>query len=108
MARSKYEIKAQKELEEAHYFVDYKIRPTRVYRGAPVDYWHIFDLLAWKPGELRCISIKGKSCPAKHKNDLQNFLMPPGVSVELWQYNKKGKYGTVTPNRTVFHQGDGD
>lgn len=89
--RSKYEIKAHHELEEDGWFVDFKSRPSRQTRNALVDYWHIFDLLAWKPGKLRCISIKGRSCPKKHKIDLSNFTMPPEVTVELWQYTKKGK-----------------
>lgn len=87
--RSRFEIRAQRDLEQEGYFVDYKARPSRIMRGYNTDYWNLFDLLAWKPGELRFISIKGKSCPGKHKKDLKLFKLPPGVSKELWMHDKQ-------------------
>lgn len=89
--RSRFEIRAQRELEIEGYFVDYKMRPSRITRGYNTDYWNLFDLMAWKPGEIRLISIKGKSCPKKHKDDLQLFKVPIGVSVELWRFDKQLK-----------------
>jgi hypothetical protein len=88
--RSKYELECEKALREDEWFTDYKIRPTTVGMGAPVDYWHLFDILAWKPFELRLISVKGTTCPAQHRKDLASFEVPMGVTVELWQYGKKG------------------
>jgi hypothetical protein len=92
--RSKYELQTQKTLQKDDWLVDFKIRPSRVYPNAPVDYWHLFDLIAWKPGELRFISVKGKNCPKQHKIDLLEFLVPKGVSIELWMY--KTKIPTIT------------
>ena len=86
--RSKYEIRCEQELQQNGWFTDFKVRPTRVRAGTPVDYWHIFDLLAWKPNKLKFISVKGISCPAQHKKDLATFTVPDGVSVELWKYKK--------------------
>lgn len=90
--RSKYELKAHKSLENQGYFLDFKIRPSRTMKNSPVDYFHLGDLLAVKQDEFRFISIKGKSCPRQHKNDLQTFanIVPPQVSVELWEYKKSG------------------
>jgi len=87
--RSRFEIRAQRELEIDGYFVDYKMRPSRITRGYNTDYWNLFDLIAWKPGILRFISIKGKSCPAKHKRDLALFKLPKGCTSELWRYDKQ-------------------
>lgn len=59
-------------------------------QGAPVDYFHLGDILAVKQNQFKFISVKGKTCPKQHKEDLQRFanLLPTGVSVELWQYKK--------------------
>ena len=105
--RSKFEIKAQKELEAEHFFVDFKIRPTHVYKNAPVDYFHLADLLAVREGEFRFISIKGKSCPAQHKKDLQRFaeIVPSCVSVELWQYDKQLKDKRKIRRRITKYEG---
>ena len=89
--RSRFEIRAQREAEADGYFCDFKIRPSRVMKNAPVDYWHLYDLILWKPGELRFVSIKGKSCPAQHKKDLAAFKLPKGVTSELWRYDRDPK-----------------
>ena len=54
MARSKFEIKAHKELVEQGYLVDYKIRPSGFKNPSnyQVDYWGIFDLMAYKANEI--------------------------------------------------------
>ena len=96
--RSKYEILCEKELQEKGFFTDYKIRPSRIMRNAPVDYFHLGDILAIKQDEFKFISVKGKSCPSKHRKDLQRFanIVPQKVSVELWQYrNTKKKKVTI-------------
>lgn len=92
LMRSKWELRAEKELKSLGYIVDYKIRPSRVYAGAPIDYFHTFDLIAYKPGEqLRFISIKGKTYKKQHRIDIANFEAI-GISKELWSYRKvKGK-----------------
>jgi len=86
--RSKFEKRGQRELELDGYFVDWKLRPSMPSPHYNTDYWNLFDLLAWKSGELRLISIKGKSCPKKHKDNLKLFKVPIGVSVELWMYDR--------------------
>lgn len=86
--RSRFEKRAQKDLEQEGYFVDWKLRPSMANPHYNTDYWHLFDLLAWRPGELRFISIKGKSCPKKHKDDLKKFKVPRGVAIELWVHDR--------------------
>ena len=83
--RSRFEIRAQREAEKEGYFVDFKARTSRPMRGYNQDYFNLYDLILWKQGELRFISIKGKSCPAKHKKDLALFKLPKGCSSELWR-----------------------
>ena len=85
--RSKYEIKAQKLLESDGYLVDWKVRPSFVGRGFPVDFFHLFDLIAVKENELRWIAIKGKEgVPSKLKNSIKKFQ---GLgSKEIWSVKK--------------------
>lgn len=87
--RSRFELRAQRELEQDGYFVDWKLRPSMPSPAYNTDYFNLFDLLAWKPGELRMISIKGKTCPKPHKDNLARFKVPKGVSVELWMFDKQ-------------------
>lgn len=90
MARSKYEIKAQKMLEADGYEVDYKIRPRFVPRNYNVDYFNLFDLLAInKTNRLRAISIKGVETSLKdHKEALVDFVQRymPDMQCELWRF----------------------
>lgn len=93
--RSKYEIRCQKELEAEGYRVDYKIRPSRLFRGQQIDFFGLFDIVAAKRGEkLRWISIKGhQGVPTKHIRDITEFWLPEGCTKEVWQWpnNKKKK-----------------
>lgn len=87
--RSKFEIRAQKELEKQGYRVDYKARPRRVPRNYQVDYFGVFDLMAYKPGELRMISIKPASnCPKSHQRDVIDILLPGGITKEIWRFDR--------------------
>lgn len=92
MARSKYEKKAHKLLEEEGYFVDYKIRPRFPMKGYHVDYFNAFDLLAYKPGEpLRWISIKGTGGNRqKNRRFIESLKFPTGNIKELWWIDHKG------------------
>lgn len=101
--RSKFEIRAQSELEDEGYFVDWKLRPSMPNPHYATDYFHLFDLLAWKNGVLRMISIKGKDCPKKHKDDLSSFTTPDGVSVELWRYDRDPKDKRKLRRRITFY-----
>lgn len=93
--RSKFEIRAQKELERKGYKVDYKARPRRVPRNYQVDYFGVFDLMAYKPGELRMISIKPASnCPTKHQEDVVSMVLPRGITKEIWRYDRDPKNRT--------------
>jgi hypothetical protein len=87
--RSKYEIRAHKELEEDGWFVDYKSRPRRVPKGYNVDYWNCFDLAAYKPYQIRFISVKGHGgVPAEHRQALEDFKPPAGCTKEVWVYTR--------------------
>ena len=90
MARSKYEKKAQKELQAEGYLVDYKARVRMVSRGYMNDFLHAFDLLAYRPGELRWIAIKGREGVASElRRKIEAIEFPTGVTKEIWCYDQK-------------------
>lgn len=89
--RSPYEIRAQKELEQDGYMVDYKIRPRICPRGYSVDYFGLFDLIAYKPWvPIRWIAIKGL---AGSRNKIIEKIVrvhfPKGNQKEIWWVNSK-------------------
>lgn len=90
MARSKYEIKAQKELEEARWVVDYKARPFRCPKGYRIDYFGLFDLMAYKGGVIRFIAIKGhQGVPSKLRKGIEAFATKePWVQKEIWTFRE--------------------
>jgi hypothetical protein len=85
--RSRYEIRAHKELEAEGYLVDYKIRPRFPIRHYNTDYFGLFDLLALKEGEgvMRCIAIKGLA-GNRHLiiREIEAVQFPPGIQKEIW------------------------
>lgn len=91
--RSKYEIKAQKELEKEGYQVDYKIRPSRYYKGQTIDFFGLFDLIAVRHGDnLRFISIKGHMGVSRiHQKSIRNFWLPDCCQKEIWYFPKRKK-----------------
>jgi hypothetical protein len=96
MARSPYEIEGQKQLESEGWRVDYKIRPRICPRGYKVDFFGLFDLLAYKENNpVRWIAIKGVSGNyAILRRELEKFPMGQGHLKELWRFTK-GKKGFV-------------
>ncbi len=91
MARSIYERKAQKELEAEGFRVDWKTRPFRVPRGYQVDFFGLFDLIAYKFGApLRWISIKGRAgVPSSHRKDVGSFRLPSETNrKEIWHWKR--------------------
>lgn len=88
--RSKFEIRAQKELESQGWMVDYKLRPSMPNPYYNTDYFNLFDLMAYRPGDpLRFISIKGQGgVPGKHKQAIENFFTHEGIQKEIWHYRK--------------------
>lgn len=86
MARSKYEKRAHKELEKLGWAVDYKTRPTRVPRNYNVDFLGLFDLIAYKPGILRFISIKGvpSGGAVTNRAEIAQMELPDGCTKEQW------------------------
>jgi len=94
MSRSKYEIKAQKELEANGWLVDWKIRPSgfKNPRGYAVDYFSLFDLMAWKPYMIRFIAIKGHGgVPSALRKAIEDFQTCDHVVKEIWYYRKLAK-----------------
>lgn len=95
MARSKYEIKAQKELEAEGYLVDWKIKPSglRMPRGYNVDYFGLFDLICYRKGSpLKWISVKGRAgVPSKHKETIKKFWLPDYNQKEIWSRSQSKK-----------------
>lgn len=92
--RSRFEIRAQKELEKDGYIVDYKIRGSFPIKGYNTDYFNKFDLLAYKVDEpLRWISIKGKSGNyVENRRKISEFKLPEGNVKEQWRYDRDPKY----------------
>lgn len=87
--RSKYEIKAQKELEADGWRVDYKLRPRFANSHYNTDYFNLFDLLAHKEGIVRWISIKGHGgVPKVHRDALTAFKMGSNNVKEIWVYRE--------------------
>lgn len=98
MARSKYEVKTQKQLEESGWVCDYKIRPGRRMRAGMYtpDYFGLFDIMAQKDGALRMISVKGHAgVPSEHAQAIADFQLPEGVSKEIWVYTRSGKVNII-------------
>jgi len=92
--RSKYEIKAEKELQADGWLVDNKAYMVRWSKNR--DFFHLWDLVAYKPGKLHYISIKGHiggKQRREHLAELEKMVLPPGVTNELWIWpdNKKKK-----------------
>lgn len=89
--RSKYEIKAQKELEAEGWTVDNKAGMGRFAKNR--DFFNTFDLVAVKRGcELRWISIKGHNRGNReHRDGISNFWLPNGNVKELWYWPKNKK-----------------
>jgi hypothetical protein len=106
--RSKFEVRAHKELEENGYLVDYKIRPSGYKNPSnySVDYFNVFDLLAYKPGELRWISVKPASnCPRKHQEMVDKIDLPG--TKEIWRYDRDPKNKRTIRRRIwVFKDGE--
>ena len=95
MSRSKYEIKAQAELEAEGWLVDSKVGLGRWSKNR--DFWNLYDLVAYKPGQIRYISIKGHNRGStEHRESLDKMRFPDGVSNELWVWpNNKIKKGWI-------------
>lgn len=92
MARSKWEIRAGKTLKEDGWKVDYKVRPPFLIRGYSVDYFNLFDILAYKPGlPLRFISVKPKNAPPAHRQAIADFVPEGTFSKELWRFDRDPK-----------------
>jgi hypothetical protein len=95
--RSKFEIKAQHELEGDGWIVDWKIRPSgfKNPRGYNVDFFGLFDLMAYQPPVIRFIAIKGQGgVPAVLRKMIECFALPDQCVKEIWTYSKhtfKGK-----------------
>lgn len=87
---SKYEIRAKKELEADGWVVDDKRGMSRWSQNR--DFFNRWDLVAYKPGKLRYISIKGTQGLIKsHIKELEEFQLPKGCTNELWAKRKSNK-----------------
>lgn len=95
--RSKYEIKAQKDLQKEGWLVDWKVRPRFGGNGYATDLFGLFDLVAIKEGEpMRWISIKGTvGLLTKLKTEIETFWMPDGNQKELWCRSKANKHRII-------------
>jgi len=86
--RSKYEIKADKELKAEGFHTDYKIRPRFPVHGYSVDYFNLFDLAGYKDGVLRLIAIKGhQGVPGALRKGIEAFSIKKVVK-EIWTFRE--------------------
>lgn len=92
--RSKFEIRACKELVADGYKVDWKLRGAFPIRGYSIDFFNLFDILAYKEGEpIRWISIKGKSGNySENRRRIEEFKPNPPVVKEQWRYDRDPNY----------------
>lgn len=94
--RSKFEIRAQKELEADNWQVDYKIRSSgwKCPSNYQADYFGIFDLLAYSKGIIRAITIKGQGgCPSSLRKAVEEFDAGDKFVKEIWTYSQPTKKG---------------
>lgn len=90
--RSKFEIRAQKELEADNWFVDWKVSPRRTPIGYNRDYWNLFDLLAYQGKMIRAIAIKGQGgVPRELRQKIENFEVCEHFVKEIWTYTQLRK-----------------
>ncbi len=82
--RSKYEAKAQKELEADGWIVDNKSGMGRWARNR--DFFNLFDLVAIKENHpIRWISIKGRAgVPDAHRKEIEAWWFPGNNIKEIW------------------------
>ena len=94
--RSKYEIKANKELVAVGYRVDTKAGMSRWSENR--DFFNLFDLVAISPDKkkIHWISIKGRAgIKEEHRREIEDFKMPKNNIKEIWarsQTKKKEHY----------------
>lgn len=90
--RSKYEKKTEDFLKKQGYLTDYKLRPQFKTRGYNVDYFNLFDHLAYDPktGTLYMIQVKGHGrCPKELRDKIICFEVNKVVR-EIWTYTDSG------------------
>lgn len=101
MSRSKFEIMAEKELQEDGWLVDWKIRPSgfKNPKGYAVDYFGLFDLLAYSKGIIRAIAIKGQGgVPSSLRKAIEEFDAGDKFVKEIWKYSQPTKNGKRIKN----------
>ena len=84
--RSPLEIRCQRELEAEGYLVDRKARHRRTAKGYWVDFLGAFDILAYRPGELRLISVNTQSNGVRRRQRelIESLELPLGNTKEIW------------------------
>lgn len=94
---SKFEKRAAEELKKDGWLVDNKWGMNRY--SLNNDYWHIFDLLAYKENIIRGIAIKGQGgVPSQLRTAIANFKPGNQFVKELWHYRQPTKKGKRLKN----------
>jgi hypothetical protein len=63
-------------------------------RNYQVDYFGLFDLMAYSPPIIRLIAIKGTAgVPKELRQAIENFQSPDQVVKEIWTYRKLAHKG---------------
>lgn len=59
----------------------------RPYKGyGPIDFFAIWDIWAWRPGEFLLAQIKSNYCSPGVKEVIAAFKVPPGVRKQVVIY----------------------
>jgi len=96
MALSKFESRAKKELEAEGWLIDWKSSTPGKWkpRGYNQDFFGIFDLMAYSPGIIRMIAIKGQGgMPGELRKRVEDFKCGDSIVKELWTYSQPTKKG---------------
>lgn len=94
---SKYESMARKELRDQGWTIEWKARPARIMRSYSVDFFGLFDIMAYRIGDpIRFIQIKSAKSGgvSEIRRRIKDFWLPEGnVQKELWIYYPDKKEG---------------
>ena len=91
----------QAELEADNWLVDWKIRPSgfKNPKGYAVDYFGLFDIMAYSEGMIRMIAIKGQGgVPSPLRKAIEDFKVGDSIVKEIWKYSQPVRKGKRVKN----------
>jgi len=59
----------------------------RPYKGfGPIDFFSLWDIIAYKDGEFLLVQVKSNYCPPDVKELCRDFVVPPGIKKQIVVY----------------------